>query len=223
MDDSLKYNPNIHHRRSIRLKGYDYSQAGLFFITICCQYKACLFGEIDVGTGFTPAQMILNKFGQIAYKEWVKTPEIRNNVALGEFVVMPNHIHCIIQILDRSELHSPLNYKDNLADIGTNHSSNHAIGDSSDDQIGDFSKKMGEYSSPLRGPSNNIGAIVRGYKSTVTKQLNILNIGCPVWQRNYYEHIIRDELSYQQISNYIKNNPEKWENDTFYKQFDSTF
>ncbi|MDP5090427.1 MAG: hypothetical protein NWQ18_08750, partial [Saprospiraceae bacterium] len=63
-----------------------------------------------------------------------------------------------------------------------------------------------------------IGAIVRGYKSTVTKQLNILNIGCPVWQRNYYEHIIRDELSYQQISNYIKNNPEKWENDTFYKQ-----
>ena len=144
MDDSLKYNPNIHHRRSIRLKGYDYSQAGLFFITICCQYKACLFGEIDVGKGFTPAQMILNKFGQIAYKEWVKTPEIRNNVALGEFVVMPNHIHCIIQILDRSELHSPLNYIDNLADIGTNHSSNHAIGDSSDDQIGDFSKKMGE-------------------------------------------------------------------------------
>ena len=73
MDDSQKYNPNIYHRRSIRLKGYDYSQAGLFFITICCQYKACLFGEIDVGTGFTPAQMILNKFGQIAYKEWVKT------------------------------------------------------------------------------------------------------------------------------------------------------
>jgi REP element-mobilizing transposase RayT len=118
--------------------------------------------------------MLLNKFGQIAYNEWLKTPEIRNNLALGEFVVMPNHIHCIIQILGR-----------------------------------------GEYNSPLRGPSNNIGAIVRGYKSTVTKQLNILNIGCPVWQRNYYEHIIRDELSYQQISNYITNNPEKWANDTY--------
>lgn len=217
MDDNLKYNPNIHHRRSIRLKGYDYSQAGLFFITICCQYKACLFGEIEVGKGLTHAQMILNKFGQIAHKEWIKTPEIRNNVALGEFVVMPNHFHCIIQILDKSESHSPLNYKDKLTDNYINNTSNHALGDSTDDHIMDFSKKMGKNNSPLRGPSNNIGAIVRGYKSAVTKQLNNLNIGCPVWQRNYYEHIIRDELSYQQISNYIKNNPEKWENDKFYK------
>ncbi len=217
MDDNLKYNPNIHHRRSIRLKEYDYSQAGLFFITICCQYKACLFGEIDVGTGFTTAQMKLNKFGQIAYKEWVKTTEIRNNVALGEFVVMPNHFHCIIQILDRSDLHSPINYLDNLTENHINDASNHPIGDSSDDHIIDVSKKMGKNSSPLRGPSNNIGAIVRGYKAAVTNQLNSLNIGCQVWQRNYYEHIIRDELSYQQISNYIKNNPEKWENDTFYK------
>jgi hypothetical protein len=174
MDNKPKYDANIHHRRSIRLKGYDYSRGGLYFITICCQYKARLFGEIDVGTEFTSAQMILNKFGQIAYNEWLKTPEIRNNIALGEFVVMPNHIHCIIQILER-----------------------------------------GEYHSPLHGTSNNIGAIVRGYKSTVTKQLNILNIGCPVWQRNYYEHIIRDELSYQKISNYITNNPEKWANDTY--------
>ena len=68
---------------------------------------------------------------------------------------------------------------------------------------------MGKYISPLRGPSNNIGAIVRGYKSTVTKQLNILNIGCPVWQRNYYEHIIKNQISYHNISSYIVNNPRK--------------
>ena len=215
MEDKPKYDASIHHRRSIRLKGYDYSRGGLYFVTICCRYQACLFGEIDVGTELNPAHMILNKFGQIAYNEWLNTPEIRNHVALGEFVVMPNHIHGIIQILDEDEWHSPDHPTGNLTDLGNGDSFIHATSDSSKDGILDTTKKIGERHSPLHGPSNSIGAIVRGYKSTVTKQLNILKIGCPVWQRNYYEHIIRDEPSYIQISNYIKNNPEKWANDRY--------
>jgi putative transposase len=86
------FNPNIHHRRSIRLKGYDYAQAGLYFITICCQDRAFLFGEVVDG------KMILNAFGEIAYQEWQATEQIRENTVLHEFIVMPNHIHGIIEI-----------------------------------------------------------------------------------------------------------------------------
>ena len=99
----MTYNPQNHHRRSIRLKGYDYSQEGLYFITICTQNRACLFGKIENG------KMILNEYGQIACNEWIKTTEIRNNVELCEFVIMPNHIHGIIRLFGRGELHSPHN------------------------------------------------------------------------------------------------------------------
>ena len=87
-----KYNPNIHQRRSIRLKGYDYSQAGLYFITICCQDKICRFGKIENG------EMILNEYGKIAHNAWMKTSELRPQIELDAFVVMPNHVHGILQI-----------------------------------------------------------------------------------------------------------------------------
>jgi REP element-mobilizing transposase RayT len=101
----MHYNPDIHHRRSICLKGYDYSQAGLYFVTICVQNRHCLFGKI------TNNEMILNEYGKIAYNEWVKTPNIRSNIQLDVFIVMPNHIHGIIVITDnaagRGVLHTP--------------------------------------------------------------------------------------------------------------------
>lgn len=89
------YNPNTHHRRSIRLKGYDYAQAVLYFITICCQNRICRFGDVVNG------EIILNDFGMVAYHEWLKTPEIRANVELGEFIIMPNPMHGIIRINGR--------------------------------------------------------------------------------------------------------------------------
>jgi putative transposase len=95
MQNQSGYNPQMHNRRSIRLKGYDYSQPGLYFITICCQDKICRFGKIENG------EMILNEFGKIAHDEWEKTPQIRPNVPLGEFVIMPNHIHGIIHLDNR--------------------------------------------------------------------------------------------------------------------------
>ncbi len=247
-----KYNPNIHHRRSIRLKGYDYSQAGLYFITICCQDRACLFGEIVVSNGLRP-EMKLNEMGIIAQNEWLKTPSIRQNVELGNFVVMPNHLHGIIILteLDRGESHSPQQSSNNDGN-GESHSpqqssNNDGNGESHSPQQSSNNGGNGESHSPqqssnnggngeshspqqssnnggngeshsfLRGPSNNIGAIIRGYKSSVTKNIRLLDDHIVVWQRNYHEHIIKNEKSYHNISNYIVNNPANWNGDKFHR------
>lgn len=202
----MKYNPQHHHRRSIRLKGYDYSQAAAYFITICCAGRECIFGEIRDG------EMILNNAGEIAIEEWMKTPELRLNVELDAFVVMPNHIHGIIVINDigRVVSHTPIN--DDTPPIPTVVNETHKKG-----EFNSFPKK-GEFNSPLRSPSQTVGSIVRGYKSSVTKKMTELNRfnDLIVWQRNYYEHIIRNEQSYQTISDYIVNNPLKWTEDKFF-------
>ncbi len=233
----MSFNPDIHHRRSIRLKGYDYAQAGLYFITICVQNRECIFGEIING------EMKFNEYGQIAYNEWMKTTEIRKNVELGEFVVMPNHMHGIVRLLDRGELHSPhignvntpdinneLRLTENRGelhspDIGNTPDINNELrltenrGELHSPHIGDGNSPVnrGVCNTPLRSPSQTIGAIVRGYKSSVTKQLGLLGFDKKLWQRNYYEHIIRDEQSYIRISEYIANNPVKWSDDKFYR------
>ena len=205
------YNPTIHHRRSIRLKGYDYSQAGLYFITICCQDRVCRLGRIENGV------MICNELGEIAYREWMKTAELRPQIELDAFMVMPNHIHGILKIneMDMDTLHSPNNMGDNMGDnTGDN------TGEcNSPNNTGECNSpnNTGECNSPLRSPSNTIGAIIRGYKSSVTKQFGLMGFDEKLWQRNYYEHIIRDEQSYQIISEYIINNPKKWADDKFYK------
>lgn len=193
------FDPEKHHRRSILLKGYDYSQAGLYFITICCHNRECLFGKIVHG------EMKLNQYGQIAYNEWLKTPQIRQNVTSDVFVIMPNHMHAIIRLFRRGEMLSPqIHAPENMNEMNSTGitGDTHGI------------VRKGENISPLRGPSQTVGAIVRGYKSAVTKQLNELNINSLVWQRNYYEHIIRDEHSYLKISEYIKNNPANWDKDS---------
>jgi hypothetical protein len=88
----MNFNPNIHHRRSIRLKNYDYSQRGLYFITICTFQRENLLGEISKG------QMPLSPFGEIVRDEWLKTAEMRPNVILDQWILMPNHLHGIIEI-----------------------------------------------------------------------------------------------------------------------------
>jgi len=209
-----QYNPNKHHRRSIRLKGYDYSQAGLYFITICCQDRICRFGDVVNG------EMVLNKYGQIADDEWMKTTEIRPNVELGEFVVMPNHIHGIIRLSGRGELHSPeINIEMHLPEINAEMHSPEINIEMHSPEINiemHSPDEKGVCKTPLRSPSQTIGAIVRGYKSSVTKQCGLLGFDEKLWQRNYYEHIIRNEQSYQTISQYIIDNPKKWANDKFY-------
>jgi putative transposase len=181
----MNYNLAIHHRRSIRLKGYDYSQVGLYFITICCNDRACLFGQIHNGL------MILNDAGKIAQQCWAEIPAHFPNVVLHEFIVMPNHIHGILEIVGAN------NYSPDNQSFDTRLSDNRA-------------KNI----SPLRSPSQTIGSVVRGFKIVVTKWLRQNTNTNNVWQRNYYEHIICDEKSHITISEYIINNPSNWDNDS---------
>ncbi len=182
-----KYNPNIHHRRSIRLKGYDYSQAGFYFVTIVTQNREYLFGEI------LDDEIILNDAGKNANECWLEIPNHFPNTRLHEHIIMPNHVHGIIEIVGANQ-YSPNQYSPN-----------------------DRAKNI----SPLRSPSKTIGSVVRGYKIGVTKWFrknmeNEFPIGQSIWQRNYWEHIIRNEKSYQKISEYIINNPLNWKEDKFY-------
>ncbi|PVD52769.1 hypothetical protein DC498_07510 [Terrimonas sp.] len=194
-----------HHRRSIRLKGYDYSKAGLYFITICCQHKICRFGEI------INKKMVLNEFGQIAYNEWIKLPERFPNFELDVFQIMPNHMHGIIALVGAPLAGAP----DKNTDVCTNV----PINDDGNDTV------VGAGASPA---PTTVGNIIGAYKSLAAN-------GCldidksknetmgKLWQRNYYEHIIRDEKSYQNISNYIINNPAKWAEDKFYANYNKPY
>ena len=210
-----KYNPDKHKRRSIRLKGYDYSREGLYFITICCQNRAHYFGEIING------EMQLNEIGEIAQKCWRDIPNHFKNVLLHTFVVMPNHIHGIIEIvtLVGANQHLPYNKGDKYF-APTNQHSPHNNGDKyfapTNQHLPDDNRAKDI--SPLRGTSNTIGSIVRGFKIGVTKWVRSNTNIHQIWQRNYYEHIIRNEASYFKIHEYIENNPAKWNEDCFYEE-----
>jgi len=196
MNEKLKYNPNIGHRRSIRLKGYDYSQAGLYFITICCYDRVCLFGEIVGAENNESSKMALNDAGKIANQCWMEIPKHFPNSVLHKHIIMPNHVHGIIEL--KSEPVGAENFPPNKN--GAN----------------DYNR-ANDYS-PLRSPSKTIGSIVRGFKIGVTKWFRNNTYYKTIWQRNYHEHIIRNEKSYKTISEYIINNPAKWQYDKFYKQ-----
>jgi putative transposase len=194
----MPYNPKIHHRRSIRLKGYDYAQPGAYFITICTNEMECPFGHVEND------EMILNPNGQIAYDEWLRTPQIRPNISLDVFEIMPNHMHGIIIINESPAIHrgeSPTAGRGELNSPGA--------------MPGGQELNSPQPNPAFRSPSKTVGSIVRGYKSAVTNQINLLGNNEPVWQRDYYEHIIRNEKSYQRISDYIVNNAKNWKQDKF--------
>jgi len=183
---TTKFDPEIHHRRSIRLKGYDYSQAGAYFITLVTHKRQHLFGRVENG------EIILNELGQIARKEWLRTAELRSYVELweDEFVVMPNHVHGIIWIINNDPRGAGADVIGARADV-----------------VGAERR-----SAPTVG---SLGAIVRAYKSAVSYAINSLQNqrGAVLWQRNYYEHIIRDDKDLQAKRSYIMSNPFNWVND----------
>ncbi len=163
-----------HHRRSIRLPGYDYSSPGGYFLTITTFSREPIFGSIIDG------EMVLSPFGAIAQEEWLKTPIIRKEIELGNFAIMPDHIHMVFWIRD--------------------------------DQTAPSVGASGRTPLPFRLHPRSVGALVAGYKSVVTKRINQERdtAGLPVWQRNYYEHIIRDDKDLIVINRYIENNPLTW-------------
>ena len=148
-----RYDPEKHHRRSIRLPGFDYARPGGYFVTICTHERGCLFGDVVDG------QMVLNEYGRVAESSWQSIPRHFSHVRLDAFVVMPNHVHGVIVIRGRGEAFAA--------------------------------------------------------KSVSTRKINRIRgtPGIPLWQRNYYEHIIRDEADWNEIRSYISENPLRWELD----------
>jgi putative transposase len=214
----MKYDPAKHKRRSIRLQGYDYSLPGVYFITICTHQRQCLFGEIVAG------RMELNATGLWVQACWQRSPHRFSYLTLDVFVIMPNHLHGILWLGD-----------ENHADVGTS-PRGEAFGHESDDTpckgeaFGHEILEQPEISwpnaSPLRNPnvspiapngtkSGSIAAIIQNFKSISTRRINQIqnNAGRTLWQRNYYEHIIRDNTALQNIQNYIRNNPLSWQQD----------
>lgn len=151
----MKFDPKIHHRRSIRLQGYDYSQVGAYYVTIVINRRECILGEIING------EMLLNQFGKIVQHTWFDLPKHYSHIELGTFCIMPNHVHAVIIIV---------------------------------------------------GAGHPLSEIVRAFKSFSARRINEIRKtpGIPVWQRNYYEHIIRNAEEHNRIHLYIEANSAHW-------------
>ena len=173
----MTYDSTKHNRRSIRLPGYDYAQAGAYFVTLVTHQRQCLFGEIVDGA------MLVGSHGDTVKEEWLRSAEVRREIELDAFVLMPNHIHGIVVIRDQSTV------------------------------VGAHGR------APLppmpHRPPRSLGSFVAGFKSAVTKRINEIRgtAGLPVWQRNYYDRVIRDEEELSRIRQYIIDNSARWAED----------
>lgn len=157
----MQYDPDKHHRRSIRLKGYDYSQAGAYFITICSFQRACILGQVEAG------QMKLSEIGAAIQRVWENLPNHYTHLLVDAFVIMPNHIHGLLV-------------------LGAN---------------------------PSNAKRHDIPMIVGSFKSFSAREAHQIEQNIQVWQRNYYEHIVREDDELNAIRQYIVSNPLQWDKD----------
>ncbi len=178
--------PEPRRRRSIRLRGYDYAHAGAYFVTICTRNRTCLFGDLVDGA------MRLNEAGIIVQATWGGLPDHYGNVRLDAFVVMPNHVHAVIVLTGGVQPHLTAGAAPGPAATET------VDGPAPVDAI------------PPR--QHGLPEVVRGFKTFSARSINVSRDlhGHPVWQRNYYEHIIRDEDDLNRIRQYIIDNPMQW-------------
>ncbi len=183
---TMKFDPQKHHRRSIRLKGYNYAEPGAYFITICTYQRQCWFGNIRDG------KMYLNQIGKIVAQEWINSGQIRPSLQLEQWVIMPNHVHGIVIITDTNTVgahrYAPLPTPQN--------------------------RPSKQSVIPPRKP-RSLSSFVAGFKSAVTIKINTIRqtSNPPIWQRNYYESILREQDSLNTVRQYIIHNPQQWMND----------
>jgi REP-associated tyrosine transposase len=185
----MTYDPDRHHRRSVRLKGYDYAQTGAYFVTICAYHRECLFEQVENGV------TVSSQYGHLVELCWQVLPRDFPRVELDVFVVMPNHLHGIIILTSRHTA---------------------GRGEAFARWLQERPQSTAANASPLQSAHGtqpgSLAAIVQNFKSVSTRKINRTRAtpGMPVWQGNYHEHIIRDEDELSRIREYIVNNPLQW-------------
>jgi REP element-mobilizing transposase RayT len=197
----MPYDPLKHHRRSTRLQGYDYTQTGAYFVTICTQHRAPFFHSQAIQ--------------DIAARCWLEIPDHFPLVELDEWIVMPNHIHGIIVIAeplnaDRAALQRT-GIDPQRTGVQLNVPTVHGNGQHRDHGIHDVSSARDPTNrvSVMSPNRNTLAVVVRTYKAAVTTLCRRANYNYFAWQRNYYEHIIRSEEGLNRIRQYILDNPAK--------------
>ena len=170
----MKYDRARHHRRSIRLRDFDYAASASYFITLCTYQRECIFGKV------VDDHIVLGPYGEIVREEWERSAVVRPGFVLDAFVIMPNHLHGIVAMTPTGS--------------------------------------VGAHScAPLQRQPRSLASFVAQFKATATRRINVTRHtpGAPVWQRNYYEHVIRDEDDYLRILPYIEDNPRRWSEDEY--------
>ena len=200
----MKFDPKIHHRRSIRLKGYDYRQAGVYFITLVTQGREMMFGDAANG------EMILNPAGEMIVRWWLELPNKFPNVNVDIFMPMPNHFHGVIFIEE------PVG-----GDVGADLRVCPDCAEQPPDAELFPVNGGGDVAPPLRRPNAPLSQMIQWFKTMTTneyirgvKQLGWKPFNGKLWQRNYYEHIIRNETELGRITRYIQSNPARWTDDS---------
>lgn len=174
-------------RKQNRLGGFDYSRDALYFVTSCVQDKACVFGEV------VNEEMQLNGYGRIAERQWHWLSEQYPYVILHAFVVIPNHIHGILEI-DRGVV------------VGTGR-------DLSALRPKDEAEMLALPLQKIKSLSELMGV----YKTTTSRLIRADGLSKFTWQRSFHDHIIRNDKAYTHIKDYVLNNPERWQEDVFYR------
>ena len=176
---------NKYRTQSIRFGGYDYSAEGFYFVTVCAKGRICCFGDVRNG------ELNLNEVGKEAQKEWLRTGEIRRNVLLDEFIVMPDHVHGIICI----------QYQIKSSDSASEETHCSAS----------LRRPDNAHQNKFGPQSNNLSSIIRGFKSAATKTIHLKFPAAHfAWQSGFYDRIIRNEAELNKIREYVINNPAKW-------------
>ena len=216
----MKYDPNVHNRKTIRLKWYDYSKKWLYFITISIKDKLCLFWIIKNNKN------ILFDSWKMIEKYWLELESKFNNIKLHEYIVMPNHFHWIIEIVENKTVRANLCVRPDNNVINDNdnviNDNDNVIYVNSENNAGwthRFTPTWWKFIYDIA----SIPFIIQWFKTMTTNEYiknvklnNWFSFNKKLWQRNYYEHIIRNKKSYSEISEYINNNHLKWNEDKFY-------
>jgi len=197
------------NRKLNRWQGFDYSQTGFYFVTICTHKKIKWFGTVKNG------QMVLNKWGEIVYDCWMDLPNHYPNCELDEFVVIPNHVHGIIIIADRRErsVTVPSNNNPVFSDYYlVPPDDNRVVQRTGAIKQSPGGDRNGYKPFPTRG--HGLSEFMRGFKTFSSKRINqTQNEFLFQWQKSFHDHVIRNEIEFYNIQQYIVNNPANWETD----------